>query len=124
MTLEATEAACAAVATAPRVTLASMEAKIAAKYFFTMDEALRDYHPVPRPLEVLPVCVLVMQNGFTIIGKAAPASAANFNRDLGQKLAYDDDAIRQLWPLEGYLLRESLYLEAKALELYGKEEAS
>jgi hypothetical protein len=50
---------------------------------------------------------LVLKNGFTVIGKSAPASAANFNAELGKKLAYED-AIRQVWPLMGFSLRDRL----------------
>ena len=63
--------------------------------------------PVFVTLPLLSICILVLENGFTIIGKSAPAAAKNFNAVLGRRLAYDD-AIRQLWPLEGYLLRERL----------------
>lgn len=116
MSIEATEAESAAVAKAPteRVSLASMEAKIAAKYEFVAGHAVDalavagEQMPAAAPsLDLLSVCILVMQNGFVVIGKAAPASAKNFNRDLGRKFAYED-AIRQLWPLEGYALRERL----------------
>ncbi len=48
-----------------------------------------------------------MQNGFTIIGKSAPASPENYDADLGKRLAYED-AVRQAWPLEGYALRSVL----------------
>ena len=105
MSLQSTEAECAANATAPRVSLADMEAKIAARYDMTVDQAIHPDAPVHESLALLSICILVMQNGFTLIGKSAPASAANFNRDLGRKLAYED-AIRQLWPLEGYALRD------------------
>jgi len=54
------------------------------------------------------ICVLTLQNGFTVVGKSACAEPANFNRELGQKIAYDD-AVRQIWALEGYLLKERLY---------------
>jgi hypothetical protein len=84
-----------------------MEAKIAARYDFTADKALGEGIPVMESLKVLSLCLLVMENGFTIIGKSAPASAANFNADLCRRLAYED-AIRQLWPLEGYALRDRL----------------
>lgn len=113
MSLQETEAASAAVAKAPdeRVSLASMEAKIAAKYEFVAGDAMdalgADVPPAAGSLDLLSVCILVMKNGFTVIGKAAPASAVNFNRELGKKFAYED-AIRQLWPLEGYALREKL----------------
>lgn len=107
MSLEQTEAECAANAVAPRVSLASMEAKVSARYDFTGDKAVGLDVPVMQSLGLLSICILVMRNGFTVIGKSAPASAANFNADLGRKLAYED-AIRQLWPLEGYHLREQL----------------
>lgn len=106
MSLEQTETECAAVAVAPRVSLKSMEDKIDARYDFTADKAIGD-SPAMTSLSLLSICIIVMKNGFTIIGKSAPASAANFNAELGKKLAYED-AIRQLWPLEGYLLREEL----------------
>lgn len=86
---------------------AAAEAKIAARYDFTGDRAVGLDVPQHPALGVLSICILVMQNGFTIIGKSAPASAANFNAELGKKLAYED-AIRQLWPLEGYALRDRL----------------
>ena len=106
MTLEATETECAANAVAPRVSLGSMEDKIVARYDFVADTAVDSMH-VHESLKVLSICLLVMENGFVLVGKSAPASAANFNAELGAKLAYED-AIRQLWPLEGYLLRTKL----------------
>ena len=108
MTLETTEAECAANAVAPRVSLAGMMDKISGEYYFTADKAVEAIGAPSLPsLCLLTVCIIVMQNGFTIIGKSAPASAANFNADLGRKLAHED-AIRQLWPLEGYLLRSTI----------------
>jgi hypothetical protein len=59
----------------------------------------------------LTICVLTLENGFTVVGKSACAHAGNFNKELGEKIAYDD-AFKQIWALEGYLLREALYLEA------------
>lgn len=59
----------------------------------------------------LTICVLTMENGFTVLGKSACAHAGNFNKELGEKIAYDD-AFEQIWPLEGYLLREALYIES------------
>jgi hypothetical protein len=93
--LKATEAESAANATAPRVTLESMEAKIAEKLFLRPGDG------------VLTLCVLTMQNGFYVVGDSAPASSENFNAELGCKFAYEN-AIRQLWKLEGYALREQL----------------
>lgn len=92
--LEIDEAASAAVATAPRVTLESMEAKIVSENYTVIDG-------------ILTLCTLKMANGFYLVGESAPASPANFNADLGKKFAREN-AIRQLWKLEGYALREKL----------------
>jgi hypothetical protein len=109
MTLEATEAECAAGRTAPRVSLGDIERAIAARFDVTGEAALFPQNSIPaacyESLRVLSICILVMRNGFTIIGKAAPASPANFDRALGIKLAYED-AVRQVWPLMGYALRD------------------
>ncbi len=107
MSIQATDQEAAAVAVAPRVTLADIEAAIAARYDFTADKALGDGIPAHDALKLLSICIVVMKNGFTVIGKSAPASPANFNAELGRKLAYED-AVRQLWPLMGFALRERL----------------
>lgn len=92
--LKATEAASAAIATAPRVTLESMEAKIVSENYTLVDG-------------ILTLCTLKMANGFYVTGESAPASPENFNAELGKKFAREN-AIRQLWKLEGYALREKL----------------
>lgn len=108
MSVEVTDRESAAVAKAPRVSLADIEGAIAARYDFTADKAIVAQNmPAVPALALLSVCILVMRNGFTIIGKSAPASPENFNADLGRKFAYED-AVRQLWPLEGYCLRDRL----------------
>lgn len=113
MSIQQSDADSAAVAVAPRVSLSDIEAAIARRHDFTADKAIAALgHPVgfgsTDPLALLSVCILVMSNGFTVIGKSAPASAGNFNADLGRKFAYED-AIRQLWPLMGFALRDSLH---------------
>ena len=106
--LEAIEAECAAGRTAPRVSLEDIKANIVAQYTFTGSAAIGAGAPVHTALDLLTICLLVLQNGFTIIGKSAPADARNFDADLGAKLAYED-AVRQVWPLMGYELRERLH---------------
>lgn len=126
--LEITDRASEAVATHPRVRLADIEAAICERYDFRAAEALHaaihagatrykgnHNHPVAavelederHPLQPLSICILVMRNGFTVIGKAAPASPENFDPALGRQYAYED-AVRQLWPLMGYALRDRL----------------
>jgi hypothetical protein len=111
-TLQQADAEAAAVAVAPRVTLADIEAAIAERHDIRADSAISYANggavlSRSHPLCLLSICILVMRNGFTIIGKSAPASAANFNAELGRKLAYED-AIRQIWPLMGWALRDKL----------------
>ena len=106
--LEVTDEQSAAVQKTPnRVSLQDIESKISHEYDFTADKAV-DGCPVAESLKVLTICIIVMQNGFTVIGKSAPADAENFNAELGRKFARED-AIRQLWPLEGYALRDKLH---------------
>ena len=103
--LQLSDAAAAAVTVAPRVTLKDIESAIGSVHYNTGDHAFPDSE-VPATF-VLTLCLVVMKNGFTVIGKAAPASPENFNRDLGRKFAYED-AVRQIWPLMGYALRDHL----------------
>lgn len=106
--LAVTDAASAAVATHPRVTLDDIKNAIAEQYDFPASKALEAMGcPTSQPTDLLSICILVMRNGFTVIGKSAPASPENFNAELGRKFAYED-AIRQLWPLMGFALRDKL----------------
>jgi hypothetical protein len=85
--LKITDAEAQAVAKAPRVTPANMEARIRNRYDFTAAQAVNTVgHPVPsdKELDILSVCILVMKNGFVMIGKSALASPDNFNADLGK----------------------------------------
>ena len=82
--------------TAPRLTPAGIDAVIA-------DER---YHMFPGT--TLTVCVLVLRNGFTVLGESAAASPENFDAEVGRKIAREN-ARQKIWMLEGYLLRERLF---------------
>jgi hypothetical protein len=58
------------------------------------------------------ICQLTLQNGYTVIGKSACVCAENFNVAVGEKYAFED-AVNQMWSLEGYLLKQRLYEENK-----------
>ena len=113
-TLKATEEYSASKATHPRVSLSDMEGKIERSHYFTADQGVCAAEGTVSfdgdPLRLLTICILVMRNGFTVIGKSAPASPENFDAEKGARFAYED-AIKQLWPLEGYALRERLSAE-------------
>lgn len=96
-TLANSDAEAAAVQkTEHRVTLQSIEDKVAGVEYI---------NPTSAPHVTL--AFVTMKNGFTLTGKSAPADPNNFNPDLGKKFAYED-AIRQAWAHEGYLLCEKL----------------
>jgi hypothetical protein len=57
------------------------------------------------------LCILELENGYTIKGLSACVDPAEFDLNLGRKYALED-AIRQIWPLEGYLLAETLFQDA------------
>lgn len=56
----------------------------------------------------LTVCALTLKNGFTVTGESAAADPANFNKEIGEKIAYEN-ARNKIWALEGYLLRQKLF---------------
>ncbi|HEJ1634710.1 Gp49 family protein [Pseudomonas aeruginosa] len=64
------------------------------------------YHIFPGT--TVTVCCLTLRNGFTVIGESACASPANFDEELGRKIARDN-ARNKIWQLEGYLLRQRLH---------------
>ena len=95
--LEMSDQASAAVQKTPnRVTLDSLVAKIR-----WIDYIFPDRHPH------MTLCLITLDNGFIIVGKSTPADPENFNAELGMKFA-KEDAVRQIWPLEAYLLREKM----------------
>jgi hypothetical protein len=59
------------------------------------------------------LCTLTLQNGYTIQGLSACVDVSNFDLQIGRKWSRED-AVRKIWPLEGYLLAQSLYEGVKA----------
>lgn len=80
---------------APRLTPDLIESKIVKE----------EYHLLT---EVLTVCVLTLENGFTVTGESACASPANYNKEIGDRIARDN-AKEKIWVLEGYLLKQKLF---------------
>jgi len=110
--------------TAPRITLADIEANIDSEYYFTaMDGALgsawtdgsdaferliAETFDHGHPLQLLAFCVLILRNGCTVTGESACVSPENFDAVLGQKIAREN-AINKAWPLMGYALKQKLF---------------
>ncbi len=116
--------------TAPRVTPQSIEAKIRGEYYFTGAEAAWGAFMIAQndaevkaiedgtPLAYLTFCVLILENGFTVVGTSGVASPENFNAEIGRKVARAK-AVDQIWPLEGYLLRDQLAGFSEAIRMDG-----
>lgn len=80
---------------APRLTPQLIDSKIAEKSFHKLTD-------------VLTVCVITLQNGFTVTGESACASPENYDQNIGEQIAFGN-ARDKIWQLEGYLLKEKLY---------------
>jgi len=54
------------------------------------------------------ICQLTLKNGFTVIGQSACIDPLEFNKATGEKVAWDN-AINDVWQLEGYLLQQKRF---------------
>lgn len=116
--LEAEEGRNSAGRTAPRVTLSDVKNNIAEEHYVLGLQAISAAGGISehQSADTLTICILVTQSGFCVVGKSAPASVENFDAGLGRTLAYED-AVRQLWPLMGYALRQQLSEQGAFAEL-------
>ena len=80
---------------APRLTPEIIESKIKKCEFHKLTE-------------VLTVCVITLENGFTVTGESACASPENYDKELGEKISRMN-AVGKIWMLEGYLLKQKLF---------------
>lgn len=87
--------------TAPRITLEHIERL----------QKVGQYHRFPGTTVI--ICCITLENGFTVTGESACASPENFNEEIGRKVALQD-AVRKIWALEGYLLRQKLHEQEKS----------
>lgn len=109
----------------PRVTPAGLQSEIVSEHYFTAGEGVMGAFVAAQhaqgnfefqcpmsddlksPLNLLTFCVLVLRNGFTVIGHSACASPENYNKEIGERIAREN-AERQIWPLLGFRLRDEL----------------
>lgn len=112
--LDVSDAKAAAVQKGERVTIDQLRDQIAAVTYIEGRSAdvmgIEGNVEVPLVLQALgclTICIIVLRNGFTVVGKSACADPSNYNAELGQKLARDD-AERQAWAFLGFRLRDRL----------------
>lgn len=91
---------------APRLNPAHIDEQIVAEYVTRASDAFAGA-PIHDSLKCLTLCVLVLKNGYVVTGESACASPANFDAEIGRKIARDN-ARNKIWALEGYLLRSKL----------------
>ena len=56
---------------------------------------------------LLTICVITLQNGFTVTGESACASPENYRKETGEKISYEN-AYDKIWALMGYELKNKL----------------
>ena len=88
---------------APRLTPQLIDKVIANKQFHVFEGSC------------LTVCCLTLVNGFTVSGESACASPSNFDKELGEKIAFKN-ARDKIWQLEGYLLKQELHQADKQIK--------
>lgn len=95
-----------------RVTEEQIEEKIKDKKFTVLEDGKTT------------ICNLYLENGFTVRGESACVDPANFDKKLGEEIAYKN-AVDKIWLLEGYLLQEKLHNQPEdflaRMEVEGKE---
>lgn len=85
---------------APRVTLENLHDKI---------KDVEIVKHTSKSGQVIRWAVLTAENGYAIVGKHAIAvSPENDNVEVGERIAIEN-ANDELWPLEGYLLKQKLF---------------
>ena len=93
-----------AVGAAAKVTDGEIEQNIRSEYYIVPGDVLDLTH---SPLNQLTLCILVLTNGYTVVGKSACVDSALFDPDIGRRIARQD-AVRQVWPLLGFRLADQL----------------
>lgn len=101
MDVEVKQLAAVAVGNSNCVTPESINAKI------------KEISTYQLPETTITTAVLTLENGFTVTGESACADPANFDAELGKKIAIEN-AYDKIWPLEGYLLKERLFRDGLA----------
>ena len=95
--------------TTPSVTDSAVEAEIHSEYYLNVGEAVGAttvsfddwYGPTMR----LTLCILVLKNEFTVVGKSACVYPELYDSEKGRQLARAD-AVRQVWPFLGFRLAD------------------
>lgn len=75
----------------------------------------KDKPDIPPTLRLMTICVLVLNNGFTVVGTSACADPLKYNKEMGQSLAREK-ATDQVWAFLGFMLRDRMSKEEQFAE--------
>lgn len=99
----------------PRITPEYLRGLVRSVAYLSGSQAIQQSeHEIKDPiitqaLNSLTLCVVVLKNGFTLVGKSACVFPENYNMIIGRRIALDD-AMRQIGAYEGYVLAEQRWL--------------
>lgn len=107
--------------TSIKVTIEEIEALIMDEYFFTGLQAVKGtmdmatdsaadqlLTSLPSSVKTLTVCVLVLENGYSVVGMSNCIDPSNFNKETGRRIAREN-AVNEIWPLLGYQKKQEIY---------------
>lgn len=98
-----------AKATGPRVTKDELYANVATYAVFNAYDAVTALGiPASEHLKLLTLAVVTAENGFTFVGESACAWPANYDQDIGNRLALDN-AKNKMWSVMSYHLKQQLH---------------
>lgn len=66
-----------------------------------------------NPKGTLTIAVITLDNGFSVTGESACINPANFNKEIGQAIAYKK-AFDKLWEPMGYFIVEREFLKEQS----------
>lgn len=95
----------------PSLSLQETKDVVASKPFPRVtEESIKEKIDFVRYLQddIHTIALIQMCNGFVFVGHSAPADPRNYDFEVGKRYAYEN-AFRQIWSHEGYILRDKLY---------------
>lgn len=92
-----------------------------------LDEQIEQVAYYQLPNTTLTIAVITLNSGFTVTGESACVDPSNFDKAIGEKIAYEN-AYEKLWQLFGFELKQKLgtgylyRLKRERNELHGQLE--
>lgn len=77
-----------------------------------LDQAIKETQYVVLPDGRTTICILTLDNGFTVRGESSCVVKESFDKALGENYSYAD-ARRKMWPLLGFRLADKLMADAE-----------